>query len=322
MRLLGRLPGEHPGWMGPRSLHLLLWLLVCAVGTTACPASPSPDGETASDLPSRDLSVADLGPPDLALGPIQTGALGAACRSEADCTKVAKDPVCFREYLLNSPVLQRTPGGYCSAHCERNADCGPLGRCVDLWLAGRVCMARCNQSGICRAGYACLLGEDICVPAQNFTCDPTENEGRCQAQVEIDPMAPKVPGGCIRQTYENLGRCAPECRIGRASCPIDPVERLPQHCVYLDTTVDRMLRPTRDKWKGLVCMHDPPRAVADGQPCSFFEECFEGSQCDLWPGGSGRCHPLCIQGGMPACPMGTTCQDALRAGPGGPGLCK
>lgn len=295
--------------------------LVLALLWACGPAPPTPADGGAQDGGAEDLAEPA---PDLALGPIRSGALGAACSTVMDCGKVPKDAVCFREYLLNSPVLQRTPGGYCSAYCDRDADCGADGRCVDLVFAGKACFARCDKSGICRAGYACLIADGICAPAGNLNCDPTVDGGRCMAQVDIDSSKPKVPGGCLREAFENLGRCAPACNIATASCPIDPLERTTQHCVYLDTTVRLDLKPTQDLWKGLVCVHDTLPAALDGQACTSFEGCLEGSQCDLWPGGSSRCYPLCVQGGSPSCKAGTTCQDQLRGGTaqGSVGLCK
>src|SRR5258706_25445 len=75
------------------------------------------------------------------------------------------------------------------------------------------------------------------------------------AQVDPDTTQPKVAGGCLRDSYETRGHCAPACTIGPNSCPPDLNSQF-RHCVYLDRTMDLMLKPTQDKWKGLLCLPD------------------------------------------------------------------
>jgi hypothetical protein len=276
---------------------------------------PMPDaGDTDMAAPIVDMAVVD---PSMIL----PGAAGAPCAGPDDCFRLKSNPVCFSKNLFNTGITYPTPGGYCSQRCETDTDCGSNGRCFEFDRFGKWCFSACSDSKTCRhPGYACTLDFQICFPDAGFDCDPTQNQGRCEAQVEVDPLKPKLPGGCLRQAHEDKGICSPECKLGQ-NCPINLVSRQPTQCVYLDTTVDLMLQPTRDRWKGLTCV---PQGVfmLDGKPCSFFEDCFPGSQCDLWPGGDGKCHPQCQQGGMPACMAGQSCTDALRAGPGGPGLCK
>jgi hypothetical protein len=68
------------------------------------------------------------------------------------------------------------PGGYCSAVCTSDPECGPLGDCVNVMDLGRYCLRRCTwTSEECRTaeGYECSLlvgGPDqpYCVPHLSY----------------------------------------------------------------------------------------------------------------------------------------------------------
>lgn len=301
----------------------MTWLrIACAWAWLAGCSGAGPAGDGGGDGGAGDLGAAapDGGAADLApnlqIGP---GVVGAGCVDARNCFQV-KNAVCFHTRLFNIGYEPETPGGYCSAPCLGDAECGPNGTCKDFGEVGAFCLARCHDATTCRRGYVCRLSDEVCYP-DTLDCDPTR-DGFCETVVDL--MGTRGPGGCLRDAYEDRGHCAPTCTLAVGSCLPDMKEKVTRHCVYLDSTVSLDLRPTRDRWRGLICQPDGLPTAGDGEMCNAFEDCLEGSECDLWPGGDRRCHPLCVQGGMPGCraDKGYACKDALRAGPGGPGLCK
>ncbi len=310
------------------SLYLMTSLVLCAV--LGCGNSPDsmPDAGT---NPGED--------PNLCTGP---GCIGGGCTSAADCTEGGAG-VCWLNTLLDNPSYVSTPGGYCTRKCTSDGDCGSA-KCVSVPSSpDKYCMAKCRTAKTCRKpGYVCAFDGDtggICFPSANFDCDPTQGGGSCDYGVD------RYAGGCLRVAYENTngGVCHLACQVGLKTCPPDtrttgsaPAQQL---CAYIDTTVDSdgNKAATQDKWQGAVCLAQPASPVADGQPCTYWTDCADGSQCDRF--GDKTCHKLCAQGNgmqdanlysppgaMPAnntCPTGM-CSNALRAGnkDGFPGLCK
>ena len=83
--------------------------------------------------------------------------------------------------LLSSEEDLEVPDGYCTKMmCASNADCGTVGKCLDLQpfdLSAYVCFAPCdpNKADACRTGYTCLddprikdaegnTGFSVCIP--------------------------------------------------------------------------------------------------------------------------------------------------------------
>jgi hypothetical protein len=239
------------------------------------------------------------------------GAIGAACKTNADC-KFGKAPACWVDHILNKPGNLATPGGYCSSGCASDADCAGQGFCTTVETGEpRHCVASCSGRKTCRdPGYACFVlsaTSGYCYPDGRLTCNPTSGTGEC---------AGPPPAACVRRAFDDKGECIRTCDIGFASCPDK------QHCVYLNTTIDNTGRPTNDKFKGSACFPLYGDAKGENEKCSFFDECKDFLQCHLGPGGDGKCHYLCRVGVAMACTdPNQKCKDVFQAGLGNPGLC-
>jgi hypothetical protein len=99
------------------------------------------------------------------------GVVGTPCGTDAQCEGGAA--VCFdglpRSVLAEGPVPAE--GGYCSAACLFDEDCGAGAQCISGGTAGGQCMANCDDASPCREGYRCLahmrdLGDarQVCTP--------------------------------------------------------------------------------------------------------------------------------------------------------------
>jgi hypothetical protein len=73
---------------------------------------------------------------------LQDGSVGSACGE------------CDAELLCIPDV----PGGYCTAECATDADCGAGGACVE-----NVCYRECDADADCRPSYACVNAGDVSV---------------------------------------------------------------------------------------------------------------------------------------------------------------
>jgi hypothetical protein len=258
--------------------------------------------------------------------------------------------VCWTDTLLNNADYVETPDGYCSQACTSDADCG-TGICYAIpGVAQAYCVAQCFSATTCRhPGYACTYQsgtvdgqiQGICFPDSNLTCSPTA--GNCNALLNVNGET--TPGGCIRAAYEDEGVCHIACQVGTGTCPADPRfgnTDPPQHCVFINATVDASGQPsaTGDKWDGPVCLDLSSSPTPAGSPCTYFDQCQDGYQCDRYGATAAQrvCRRLCAQGngmqdptlysapgGMPftnACPSGV-CTNELQAGTGNgaAGLC-
>lgn len=288
------------GWsVGP-------WLLVAAL-VSGCQGL---DGGPNNPGGNKDAGVTDSGvnPTGLDAGPtlpvctLASGCVGAPCIADSDCKEgnAATPKVCFKSTFLNNPNYVDTPGGYCSLKCTSDADCG-TGYCYKPpGEKDSYCMAQCNNASTCRhPGYACTFEAKtaICFPDKNLDCSPSA--GSCLTKVDTGVMA---PGGCIRSAYEDKGLCHPACVVGTKTCGpslrLGAANPIAQHCIQINTTIDSQGRQTGDKWNGPVCVDLLATPIAEGQPCSFWDECADGYQCDRAnPTPTSRvCRRLCAQG--------------------------
>jgi len=83
-----------------------------------------------------------------------SGGVGDPCGSSADCMGVGSPG---RFCLTDVAGYIYFPGGYCSAACASDGECGPDGDCVDFYSYGSYCLRSCAGSPDCRTaeGYFC-----------------------------------------------------------------------------------------------------------------------------------------------------------------------
>lgn len=253
-----------------------------------------------SGMPTDMATGADMGMP-------MSGGIGDPCTDDTGC-KVGPSPKCWKSNVLNNTSNPPTPGGYCSAACTADAQCGAGNRCVNLG-PGSFCLAGCSNATTCRhPGYACTYYDTagICFPDSRLDCDPKAAMGACTE------AGTGKAGGCLRQAYENKGTCAASCTVGTGTCAA--MAGVNRQCIYLDSTKTTAM----DNWKGAICIQSPATPLNAGDPCTFLNECKDGYQCDNV---GGTCQQLCVKGGTPACTMGV-CADAFMTAATGPGICR
>lgn len=262
-----------------------------------------PDLATPVDMSMTGVDMA--GSADMAM--TATGGIGDPCTDDTSC-KVGPAPKCWKANVLNNTANPPTPGGYCSAACTADAQCGTGNRCVNLG-PGSFCLAGCSNATTCRhPGYACSYYDTagICFPDTRLDCDPKAAMGACTE------AGTGKAGGCLRQAYENKGICSASCTVGPGTCAA--LGGINRQCIYLDATKTTAM----DNWKGALCVQSPATPLNPGDACRFLNECKDGYQCDNV---GGTCQQLCAKGGMPACAMGT-CTDAFMTPATGPGICR
>lgn len=148
-----------------RMLAALLLLWGCGEGEDKAPVDAGREG----GVTRFDASVS---PVQVAARPNQVTSVGAPCAAANAC--MGEKPVCMTSM---SVLIQQIsyPGGYCSAPCKKNIECGEQGECPvgealtalpeiplltpDLItsVAPSNCYLRCTQDADCRTaqGYRC-----------------------------------------------------------------------------------------------------------------------------------------------------------------------
>jgi hypothetical protein len=169
-----------------KTMHTVA-ILVCVVVAAGCGGSIKSEGDTTADTSTppdaADTtadSAADPGPdtaedaaPDIVVDPgpdpvdavpdtaVDTrpevppdGIVGDPCSTSGDCSGV---PGSGRMCLTDVFGMMTMPGGYCSADCTSDSDCGSLGDCVDFFGYGSYCLRTCSSPPDCRTseGYTC-----------------------------------------------------------------------------------------------------------------------------------------------------------------------
>jgi hypothetical protein len=302
-----------------KTLKGLIGLGTLWLGLTGCTVPP----EKTSLV--KDFATSDGGSegPDFSLADfaLPAGGIGASCTLDAQCTAGMGTKSCWKNNILNDPGNLPTPGGYCTSSCTADADCAGQGTCQTIVTGKKFCLNSCVTANQCRVQdkYACFMlskSTGYCYPSTRLTCNPTAVDG---ASGNGTCPGATPPSGCIRRAFENLGECLPLCQLGSGTCAATGGGL--QHCVYFDATKDANDVATGDKFKGLACF---PLLAASKQPgdvCSYFDECVDGYQCNLSPGGDKKCRQLCIVNASTGCDMGYTCKNVFNAGAGNPGLC-
>lgn len=271
--------------------------------------TPPTDMPKPTDMitPPADMSTpADMTTPPTDGGTGMAG-IGDPCTADGDC-KVGASPTCWKSNVLNNTANPATTGGYCSAKCTADADCGSGNKCIAFGPTDKYCLKGCADATTCRhPGYACaFIGSGVCYPDSIYDCDPTAGTGTC-----TEAGSGKA-GGCLRQAYENKGVCQASCTIGAGTCA--DLGGRKRQCIYYDMTRDGF----SDTYKGLICAQQVASPKATGAMCSYLNECVDGDECDPI---DGTCHVMCGKSGSPACAMGT-CQDDLMSPSGSAGLCR
>jgi hypothetical protein len=147
----------------------LLTLLALAGLSAAAGACGDDSGDDDGDKGKTDASVKDAAAPRPQQ--IDTDSLGDACKSATDC-KGAGQVECLED--LGGQV--DIPGGYCTAACTTDAECGPQGFCpaaalsafgggslggIDLGaIIPQNCVLKCTKSN--DAGGGCARSDQVC----------------------------------------------------------------------------------------------------------------------------------------------------------------
>jgi hypothetical protein len=118
------------------------------------PGDTSMPDTVVTDTGVPDTSVPDTTPADITTDGPSGGVVGDACYSASQCGGVPGAGVTCLTSIMGYITF---PGGYCSAVCTSDMDCGTGGACVNLADLGRYCLKRCTSAGDCRTseGYAC-----------------------------------------------------------------------------------------------------------------------------------------------------------------------
>ena len=167
-------------------LMALVWFAAACASTT----TPSNRDADATDMVSDLMDVSDMpgetsdvpaevpaeGPSEVPTevipetvddGGATGGLVGDACYSATQCGGVPGAGVTCLTSIMGYITF---PGGYCSAVCTSDMDCGSSGACVNLNDLGRYCLKRCTSAGDCRTSesYTC----DVVTGAPGTYCIP------------------------------------------------------------------------------------------------------------------------------------------------------
>ena len=177
---------------GRRSMSAMAWL---ARVISVCLAM----GCGESRGPRDDDAVVDAGDSTL---PDHTA--GKGCKRDADCPNGR----CMRELQVGSMTEAReAPGGYCTAACASDLQCGEGAECsVGAGADRGLCLGACHTQRDCRDGYVCVgsthtLGLQI--------------SGSCQPRQSTDSLGARVAGrACAADDECKGGQCATVTALG------------------------------------------------------------------------------------------------------------
>lgn len=139
-------------------------------GSDLTDSIPDPTTEPPDDVPTDSVEDSD------AWG---DGEVGDPCTLDTDCGGVpSAAPNCLEDIF----GMITFPGGYCSADCTSDDDCGPDGDCIDAVIMS-LCLKTCTSGSDCREseGYTCdalpdMLGipGDFCLPPYDMPDIPPD----------------------------------------------------------------------------------------------------------------------------------------------------
>lgn len=134
-------------------MRRILILLSMATGLLACADNPGSGG----DLPGqRSLEQAEE-----VVKPVIEN-LGVSCTANTDCK--GTDTRCITTSTISGLTY---PGGFCTAGCAKDADCGENGWCPlaaldagvfpspEVQKGVTICLLKCEADTDCREGYIC-----------------------------------------------------------------------------------------------------------------------------------------------------------------------
>ncbi len=283
----------------------------------------------------------DSGTPSGGLG---ANVAGKACSTNADCGS----GTCAMQIPAGGalPMLLSAPGGYCTAPCSSDAQCGEGGACLDdlgdLDLADSQCYGRCATTDDCREGYVCSA--DISLTGGGTmvnNCRPAPATDQLDDGVVGDECtaAEDCPGGtCLTATPGIIGgvgsmplpggycsgRCLDATHCGEGGvCQRFPIVSGPGTC-YLgcasDDDCDRDGYRCRDLgtgMRGCSPAADPLPNDTVGDACSADADCGgnAGSCATELPGSgiAGVLNPVAAPGGY----CSQACMEASDCGEGG-----
>jgi hypothetical protein len=172
---------------GVTAMRLWPAWIVCLCAAFAC-------GDGASHA-----STADAGQTQL---PDKTA--GKACKHDSDCPNGR----CMRELQIDGVSEARpAPGGYCTAACDTDGQCGKQGECSVPADSDRgLCLGSCRTQDDCRSGYACVGGGEGIGLALS---------GNCQPMQAADSLGDRVAGRECADDADCLGgSCASVSPVG------------------------------------------------------------------------------------------------------------
>lgn len=137
--------------------------------------------------------VVEDGTPD---GTTGDGRVGDACTAPTDCGGIPSSaPNCLTDIM----GYVEFPGGYCSADCTSDDDCGDTdeGTCINAYIM-TLCLKNCSEASECREseGYTCGTLPDIlgipgtfCLPAFEMPDMPPDASTDPEEDVAVDSTA-------------------------------------------------------------------------------------------------------------------------------------
>lgn len=168
-----------------RTWFLCMW---CAVLACGC----------GDDDDSKKKTALDAGETQL---PDKTA--GKGCKSDDDCP----NGKCMRDLMVGSMTeARKAPGGYCTASCDTDSQCGNQGECsVGAGQDRGLCLGMCNSQADCRDGYACV----------GATAGFFNGAGSCQPMQRPDELGDRVAGRECASDGDCLGgTCASASPLG------------------------------------------------------------------------------------------------------------
>jgi hypothetical protein len=277
------------------------------------------------------------------------GTAGKACTSDAQCgggmcaTQIAGIDL--------TGTLTAAPGGYCTATCMVDPDCGEGGACI-LTLSGAAavtgeCFATCTENADCRDGYVC--GGGVTFPGLTVpnTCRPPPETDQLDDGVAGDMCSETAdcPGGMCLTSRTGLGGstelpggyCSGRC-VEDAHCGADGVclaallggaGSCYQACASDDDCArdGYRCRVLRGDLRGCNPAADPLPANTSGKACTADADCggaagtcltelpasgFAGILGQTMPAPGGYCSQACAE--QSDCGAGGVCAGGVLGG--------